>query len=99
MIRRNACTDETNASLTLSESKRRPHPQPAHAIQAWLWFLITVMTFLLGLTGIMDSAAFESTTNPAPREVPASAPSDQLWSNDSRVCTHQFLNECWKAGR
>lgn len=59
MIRETACTDEaeTEAAITTGECERRPPLQAVRPIEAWYWILITVMSFLLGLTVIVDSMA------------------------------------------
>lgn len=51
-----ARTNETKTNFTVSERECCSSPQPAHPIQAWPRTLIIVMTFLLGVTVIMDSS-------------------------------------------
>ena len=48
-------TDESNTTANASE--RRSPPQPTHPVKDWLRILITIMTFALGMTVLMDSEA------------------------------------------
>jgi hypothetical protein len=57
MIRETAHTNETETNFTAGESELRPRLKAVRPIEAWYWVLITVMSFLLGLTVIIDSVA------------------------------------------